>query len=127
MKKYGSGFTCDQGFPAGLEKKNPRLLDQIEADETRRQKTGIRELDRVLGGGIVSGSLLLLGGEPGVGKSTLALQLALALKGTRVLYISGEESEEQISLRAKRLKNANPQCYILSETQLENILFRLKT
>ncbi len=111
----------DQGFPAGLEKKNPRLLDQIEADETRRQKTGIRELDRVLGGGIVSGSLLLLGGEPGVGKSTLALQLALALKGTRVLYISGEESEEQISLRAKRLKNANPQCYILSETQLENI------
>ncbi len=112
---------ADPGFPAGLEKKNPRLLDQIEADETRRQKTGIAELDRVLGGGIVSGSLLLLGGEPGVGKSTLALQLALALKDTKVLYISGEESEEQISLRAKRLKNANPQCYILSETRLENI------
>ena len=106
---------------AGLEKKNPKLLDNIEADEKKRQKTGILELDRILGGGMVSGSLILLGGEPGVGKSTLALQLALALKGTKVLYISGEESEEQISLRARRLKNSNPLCYILSETVLENI------
>jgi len=111
----------DKNFLAGIEKKNPRLLDSIEADETKRQKTGIPELDRVLGGGLVSGSLVLLGGEPGVGKSTLALQLALALKGTKILYISGEESEEQISLRARRLKNSNPLCYILSETQLENI------
>jgi DNA repair protein RadA/Sms len=73
---------------------------------------------------MVPGSLLLLGGEPGIGKSTLALQLALALKEKTVLYISGEESEEQISLRAKRLRNSNPQCYIYSETSLENILIQ---
>jgi DNA repair protein RadA/Sms len=102
--------------------KKPVLLDNIEADEKNRRKTGLSELDRILGGGMVSGSLILLGGEPGVGKSTLALQLALALKQTIILYVSGEESEEQISLRAKRLKSSNPLCYILSETQLENIL-----
>jgi DNA repair protein RadA/Sms len=70
----------------------------------------------------VSGSLILLGGEPGVGKSTLALQLALALKGEKILYVSGEESEKQISMRAQRMKSSNPQCYILSETELESIL-----
>lgn len=110
------------GFTAGLEKRKPELLDNIEADEKNRHKTGISELDRILGGGMVSGSLILLGGEPGVGKSTLALQLALGLKDTKILYVSGEESEEQISLRAHRLKNSNPQCYILSETELESIL-----
>ena len=104
------------------EKRKPELLDNIYADEHDRQKTGISELDRILGGGIVGGSLILLGGEPGVGKSTLALQLALALKGQPILYVSGEESEEQISLRARRMKNSNPQCYILSETDLESIL-----
>ncbi len=111
----------ESSFPAGQERRNPKLLDNVEADENKRQKTGILELDRILGGGMVSGSLILLGGEPGVGKSTLALQLALALKETKVLYVSGEESEEQISLRARRLKNSNPLCYILSETVLENI------
>jgi len=112
----------DLSFPGGKPDKKPVLLDNIEADEKNRKKTGISELDRILGGGMVCGSLILLGGEPGVGKSTLALQLALALKPTIILYVSGEESEEQISLRAKRLKNSNPQCYILSETELENIL-----
>ncbi len=107
---------------AGHDKRKPELLDGIEANENNRRKTGLAELDRILGGGMVGGSLILLGGEPGVGKSTLALQLALALKETRVLYVSGEESEEQISLRAKRLRGSNPQCYILSETELENIL-----
>ncbi len=109
-------------FIRDLEKREPVLLDNIHADEKNRQKTGISELDRILGGGMVSGSLILLGGEPGVGKSTLALQLALGLKQTKILYVSGEESEEQISLRAHRLKNSNPQCYILGETELENIL-----
>jgi DNA repair protein RadA/Sms len=109
-------------FTADREKRKPELLDSIEANEKNRHKTGLSELDRILGGGMVSGSLILLGGEPGVGKSTLALQLALALKNTKILYVSGEESEEQISLRARRLKNSNPQCYILSETELENIL-----
>jgi DNA repair protein RadA/Sms len=112
----------DVSFITDREKRKPELLDSIEADEKNRRKTGLSELDRILGGGMVCGSLILLGGEPGVGKSTLALQLALALKNTKILYVSGEESEEQISLRARRLKNSNPLCYILSETVLENIL-----
>ena len=111
-----SSFKIDQ------EKKKPELLDNIKSDEQSRQKTGLAELDRILGGGMVGGSLILLGGEPGVGKSTLALQLALAMKNRTILYVSGEESEEQISLRAKRLKKNNPECYILSETELETIL-----
>jgi DNA repair protein RadA/Sms len=109
-------------FVIQQERRKPELLDSIKADEHNRLKTGISELDRILGGGIVGGSLILLGGEPGVGKSTLALQLALALKGKNILYVSGEESEEQISLRAHRMKHSNPQCYILSETELESIL-----
>jgi DNA repair protein RadA/Sms len=109
-------------FLASQEKKKPELLDNIKSDEKDRQKTGLSEVDRILGGGMVGGSLILLGGEPGIGKSTLALQLALALKNRKILYVSGEESEEQISLRAKRLGKSNPECYILSETDLENIL-----
>jgi len=109
-------------FLSGMEKRKPELLDDVSSDERNRQKTGIQELDRILGGGIVPGSLILLGGEPGVGKSTLALQLALALGEKCVLYVSGEESEEQISLRAKRLRKQNPKCYIYNETDLENIL-----
>lgn len=105
-----------------VEKRKPELLDNIRSDEHSRKKTGISELDRILGGGIVGGSLILLGGEPGVGKSTLALQLALSLKDHTILYVSGEESEEQISFRSKRMKGSNPRCYILSETELENIL-----
>lgn len=112
----------ETAFIITQEKRKPELLDNIKSDEFGRQKSGIAELDRILGGGIVSGSLILLGGEPGVGKSTLALQIALALKEKRILYVSGEESEEQISLRAKRMKDSNPECYILSETELERIL-----
>jgi len=106
----------------GNEKKKPRLLGNIVPDENNRRKCGIGELDRVLGGGIVSGSLILLGGEPGVGKSTLALQLALALGETITLYVSGEESEEQISMRASRINGSGNGCYILNETDLESIL-----
>jgi DNA repair protein RadA/Sms len=106
----------------GKEKKKPELLDNIRSDEHKRQTTGITELDRILGGGMVPGSVILLGGEPGVGKSTIALQFALAFSENRVLYVSGEESEEQISLRAKRLKKSNPLCFIYSETDLDNII-----
>jgi len=109
-------------FISNHEKRKPELLDNISPDEHSRIRTGMPELDRILGGGMVPGSLILLGGEPGIGKSTLALQLALILKGKNILYVSGEESEEQISLRAKRLGGSNPQCYIYSETELENIL-----
>jgi len=117
----GSG-SRETAFVVSQEKRKPELLDNIRSDEFSRQKSGVSELDRILGGGIVTGSLILLGGEPGVGKSTLALQIALALKGKKILYVSGEESEEQISLRAKRMKDSNPECYILSETELERIL-----
>lgn len=103
------------------EKRKPELLSSINPGEKGRYSTGISELDRILGGGVVPGSLILLGGEPGVGKSTLALQLALAGKDLNVLYVSGEESGEQISLRAKRLGKGDPLCYILCETDLENI------
>ncbi len=109
-------------IPGDQEKRKPVLLDEIRPDGHERHKTGMPEMDRILGGGMVNGSLILLGGEPGVGKSTLALQLALAFKNKTTLYISGEESEEQISLRAARLGTSNPSCYILSETELESIL-----
>ena len=117
-----SSSSHDPVLSSAREKRKPELLDSIKTDEHQRQKSGIAELDRILGGGIVNGSLILLGGEPGVGKSTLALQLALALKGKTILYVSGEESEEQISMRAQRMKGSNPGCYILSETELESIL-----
>jgi DNA repair protein RadA/Sms len=112
----------ESAFVLSQERRKPELLNNVSSDEHNRQKTGIPELDRILGGGMVAGSLILLGGEPGVGKSTLALQLALALKDKSILYVSGEESEEQISLRAKRLKKSSPSCYVYSETELENIL-----
>ena len=115
-QQAGPAFTRDR------EKRKPQLLDSIISDEKSRKKSGLAELDRILGGGIVGGSLILLGGEPGIGKSTLALQLALAMNEVNVLYISGEESEEQISLRAKRIQRSNAGCYILSETELEIIL-----
>ena len=107
---------------SGFEAPKPQPLAQIKHNEFSRQLSGISEFDRILGGGVVAGSLILLGGEPGVGKSTLSLQIALSLKAKKILYISGEESEEQISLRAQRMKCQNPQCYILCETQLERIL-----
>ncbi len=112
----------ENAFVLSQERRKPELLNNISSDEHNRQKTGIPELDRILGGGMVAGSLILLGGEPGIGKSTLALQLALALKDKSILYVSGEESEEQISLRAKRLRKSNPLCYVYSETELESIL-----
>ena len=81
----------------------PKLIGHVTTSETKRVSTGCSEFDRVLGGGIVPGSLLLLGGEPGIGKSTLLLQTALRIPGKRILYVSGEESEEQIKMRADRL------------------------
>ena len=84
----------------------PQKLNTYEAKETIRTSTGFDELDRVLGGGLVKGSLVLLGGEPGIGKSTLILQICDKVKGEgQVLYVSGEESAEQIKLRADRLRN----------------------
>ena len=100
----------------------PTLMGEIIADPEKRIMTGTGELDRLLGGGIVRGSVILLGGEPGIGKSTLALQVAMKLENRKVLYVSGEESEQQIKMRAERLTGNNSLCYILSETDLDNIL-----
>jgi len=100
----------------------PLTLENIETVHNQRISVKIEEFNRVLGGGIVPGSLILLGGDPGIGKSTLALQLALALSDRKILYTSGEESLQQIKLRAGRLKTANNNCLFLSETSLENII-----
>jgi DNA repair protein RadA/Sms len=100
----------------------PKALKDIESSSEKRIDTGINEVNRILGGGLVPGSMVLLGGEPGIGKSTLALQLALKLKNFRVLYVSGEESARQVKLRADRLAPGNDECLILNETLLENIL-----
>jgi len=95
-------------------------LDEIQGKNFKRLKTGVEELDRVLGGGLVPGSLILLGGEPGVGKSTLALQLAALLPNA--LYLSGEESIEQIKLRAERLALKSPTLQLANTTNIENII-----
>jgi DNA repair protein RadA/Sms len=105
--------------PAG-----PRPLAEVEISDARRASAGMRELDRVLGGGIVPGSLVLVGGDPGIGKSTLMLQLAASLAGDgqRVLYVTGEESEAQIRLRAGRLGTVPEGLLVLCETDLEALL-----
>lgn len=99
----------------------PRLLSQINKAEKYRIITEDDEFNRVLGGGLVPGSLTLIGGEPGIGKSTLMLQLALSLKDYNVLYISGEESEQQIKMRAERLPLHSDRCYVLTETSTDLI------
>ena len=95
-------------------------ITEITFSEEDRINTKNNELNRVLGGGIVRGSLILLGGEPGIGKSTLALQIALSIQ-KKILYVSGEESQNQIKMRADRLKNNNENCLILTETNTQNI------
>lgn len=99
-----------------------KLLQEISCQTAYRIACPDQELSRALGGGIVPGSLVLIGGEPGIGKSTLLLQLALALPASKVLYVSGEESEAQIKMRADRLQQLATDCYILNETSLHNIL-----
>lgn len=99
----------------------PHLISEISVTENSRIQTPSAELNRLLGGGIVPGSIILLGGEPGIGKSTLMLQLALSLPSLRVLYISGEESEQQLKMRAERIGPKVQNCFILTETSTQNI------
>ena len=103
----------------------PKSISDIEIEERRRFPLIDDELNRVLGGGIVPGSLILFGGEPGIGKSTLLLQMALQQLNFTVLYVSGEESEEQIQMRAQRLGFDNPRCMVLMETSVDQILHHL--
>ena len=99
----------------------PKLLNEISYNSENRIVTIDNELNRVLGGGIVPGSLILLGGDPGIGKSTLLLQFALSSKSKKILYVSGEESEKQIKMRAERINKNSEHCYILTETSINNI------
>lgn len=114
-----------------LQQKQGQLvsLDKVEGLEQERIPTGIPELDRVLGGGIVSGSLILLGGAPGIGKSTLLLQMAQATSSRLepVLYVSGEESPQQIRLRAERLGLSSPNILLFNETMLESVEAQIST
>ncbi len=104
----------------------PKALAEINANEVDRIKLLDSELNRTLGGGIVPGAITLIGGEPGIGKSTLLLQLALSLENKKVLYVSGEESEYQIKLRAERFEKYLSDCFIHSSTNLEIIIEEIK-
>ena len=101
-------------------------LNEIESIEKERLVTADAELNRVLGGGIVPGSIVLIAGEPGIGKSTLFLQIGLSLRNIMVLYISGEESEQQIKMRADRLNLKNENFYLLTETNTQTIFQEIK-
>ena len=108
--------------PVG-QSRRPQRIQEVDCDAEIRFSTGMGELNRVLGGGAVAGSLVLVGGAPGIGKSTLLLQICAQLcAGRKVLYVSGEESERQLKLRAQRLGVAPEELYILSETRLSDIL-----
>ncbi|MDR1394905.1 MAG: DNA repair protein RadA [Deltaproteobacteria bacterium] len=110
---------------AGLPKRaGPQVLSQVPAEDTVRLSTGLAELDRVLGGGLTPGAVILLSGEPGVGKSTLLLEAAagLAKGGRRLLYVTGEESAAQVRLRAERLGLNLDQLHVLAETEVTNII-----
>jgi DNA repair protein RadA/Sms len=104
----------------------PKKIEEIAQGNEQRIPTGSGELDRVLGGGIVEGSLILVGGEPGIGKSTLMLQVALRIKGRKVLYITGEESDQQVRMRAERIGYSDPDCFILTETNTQSIFQHLQ-
>lgn len=108
-------------FSRSKESAQPQALDSIDQREHPRIKLSDSELNRVLGGGLVPGSLILFGGEPGIGKSTLLLQLAVSTPGLKVLYVSGEESDQQIKMRAERIGIINEACFILTETNVQNI------
>src|SRR6185437_3447855 len=101
----------------------PTRLREVSSDNWARRRIPIVELDRVLGGGLVPGSLVLIGGDPGIGKSTLLLQLCLQLSQEHtVLYVTGEESAEQVKLRADRLGTVPPELYLLAEVDIDTIL-----
>ncbi|MBI5218555.1 MAG: DNA repair protein RadA [Bacteroidia bacterium] len=114
--------------PTIFKKSNssPKLINEISLSEEARISTQSAELDRVLGGGLVPGSVILIGGEPGIGKSTLLLQITINLKKYKSLYISGEESAQQIKLRADRLGIHNNNCFVLNETRIEDIFLHIE-
>ncbi len=122
QKEDKSGWRAVAGTGSvGQTASKPKAISEIKYQEEERLITVDAELNRVLGGGIVPGSLVLIGGEPGIGKSTLMLQIAMSLGHKKVLYVSGEESDQQIKMRAERLPSRSEQCFILTETGTQNI------
>ena len=116
-----------QSAAGPAQKTQPILINEVPLTKEERILTGCSEFDRVLGGGLVPGSMVLIGGDPGIGKSTLVMQVVLGIEGKRTLYISGEESEKQLKMRAERLGDLrNKECYIVSETSLDNIFVHIK-
>lgn len=103
-------------------KSRPVKVSDIPRSDEERIHMPSDELNRVLGGGLVTGSMVLIGGEPGIGKSTLVLQNVLSIKSRRILYVSGEESAAQLKMRAERLGRLSENCYIVCETSLETIM-----
>jgi DNA repair protein RadA/Sms len=122
VEEVVSKKTSTSKLSAQITGNQPLTLENVKAIKNQRISVGIDEFNRVLGGGIVPGSLILLGGDPGIGKSTLALQMALGLTDRKILYTSGEESLQQIKLRAERLNLTNNNCFFLSETSLEHLI-----
>ena len=122
----GKGKTAHKSSLIDTEAAVPQRVNEIRGGEEQRITLPYAELNRVLGGGLVLGSLTLVGGEPGIGKSTLLLQMALHLNGKKVLYISGEESLTQIKMRADRIGISNSDCYILAETDTNEIARHFK-
>ena len=117
--------TSNKKKRSSLQRESRSLNDILNTDPGERSSTGLKEVDRVLGGGLLSGSLILLGGNPGVGKSTLALHICSGLK-KKALYISAEESEEQVALRAKRLRVDPENLFFSGENELEGIFNHLE-
>ncbi|HNZ85207.1 MAG TPA: AAA family ATPase, partial [Paludibacteraceae bacterium] len=123
--KESKSATRITGYDFQAQK--PILLHEIEISQEKRIDMCNEEVNRVLGGGLVPGSMVLIGGEPGIGKSTLVLQVALHLSNLRILYVSGEESAKQLKLRAERIASHQTDCYIVSETSLETIYKHIQT
>lgn len=113
--------------PARMSKSVPTPVSEIETVDEQRIHMPSEELNRVLGGGLVAGSIVLIGGEPGIGKSTLVLQNILSIKSRRILYVSGEESATQLKMRADRIGRLSENCYIVCETSLENVFDHIES
>jgi DNA repair protein RadA/Sms len=125
IAKADSSSVKPSFIDSGLRPK-PVLISEVQEQHLPRYISTDPEFNRVLGGGIVPGSLVLIGGEPGIGKSTLLLQIALSLRDMKILYVSGEESVEQIKMRADRIATKNPNCYLYAETNTQAIFEQVK-
>lgn len=114
--------STSSGKSTSAGERKPQSLKEIDYSEEARLSLGMGEVDRLLGGGIVPGSLVLIGGEPGIGKSTLSLQIPLHCNGLKTLYVTGEESAKQVKMRAERLGGEDSDCLIFCETRIEDVI-----